>query len=33
LALAKLMEGVAVSADQAWQNVRISADVKVLMIR
>jgi ribonuclease VapC len=33
LALAKLMEGVAVTADQAWQDVRISADVKVLMIR
>jgi ribonuclease VapC len=33
LALAKLMEGVAVTADQAWQDVRMSADVKVLMIR
>jgi ribonuclease VapC len=33
LALAKLMEGLAVTADQAWQDVRISADVKVLMIR
>jgi ribonuclease VapC len=33
LALAKLMEGVAVTADQAWQDVRISAGVKVLMIR
>jgi ribonuclease VapC len=33
LAVAKLMEGVAVTADQTWQDVRISADVKVLMIR
>ena len=33
LALAKLMEGVAVTADQAWQDVRISAGVKVLMVR
>ena len=33
LALAKLMEGVAVTADQAWQDVRISAVVKVLMVR
>lgn len=33
LALAKLMDGVAVTADQAWQDVRISAGVKVLMIR
>lgn len=33
LALAKLMDGIAVTADQAWQDVRISAGVKVLMIR
>ncbi len=33
LALAKLMGGVAVTADQAWQDVRISAGVKVLMVR
>ena len=33
LALAKLMEGVAVTADQAWQDVRISAGVEVLMIK
>ena len=33
LALTKLMEGIAVTADQAWQDVRIAAGVKVLMIR
>ncbi len=33
LALSKLMEGVAVTADQAWQDVQVSAGVKVLMIR
>jgi ribonuclease VapC len=33
LALAKLMDGIAVTTDQAWQDVRISADVRVLMIR
>lgn len=33
LALAKLMDGIAVTADQAWQDVQISAGVKVLMIR
>jgi ribonuclease VapC len=33
LALCKLMDGIAVTTDQAWQDVRISADVKVLMIR
>jgi PIN domain nuclease of toxin-antitoxin system len=33
MALAKLMDGVAVTADQAWQDVRISAGVKVLMVR
>ncbi len=33
LALTKLMDGIAVTTDQAWQDVRISADVRVLMIR
>lgn len=33
LALAKLMDGIAVTADQAWQDMRISAGVKVMMIR
>lgn len=33
LALTKLMEGVAVTTDQAWQDVRVSAGVKVLMVR
>jgi ribonuclease VapC len=33
LALAKLMDGVAVTADQAWQDVRILAGVRVLMVR
>lgn len=33
LALAKLMDGIAVTADQAWQDVRISAGGKVLMVR
>lgn len=33
LALTKLVEGIAVTTDQAWQDVRISADVKILMIR
>jgi ribonuclease VapC len=33
LALTKLMEGIAVTTDQAWQDVRISAGVKVLMVR
>ena len=33
LALTKLMQGIAVTTDQAWQDIRISADVKVLMIR
>lgn len=33
LALTKLVAGIAVTTDQAWQDVRISADVQVLMIR
>ncbi len=33
LALTKLMDGIAVTTDQAWQDVRISAEVRVLLIR